>query len=208
MSTHDLFIKLIIIGNTNVGKTKIIERYIKNIFNPDSTSTSTSTVGIDFFHKQLIIRDSNVKLQVWDTAGQEQFMAITSSYIRNSNGIILVYDITNPDSYNNLKKWLKVIKDNSTNSDYEILLLGNKSDIICKRKVGYLDGIDYAISNDILIFEEVSALENSDKLNKKINEFLDIIVEKMIKDYPKESLNTKNQVLTLSTSSEKKSNCC
>lgn len=203
MSNNDLFLKLIIIGDANVGKTKIIERYVNNCFNP----CSIATTGIDFFTKKIKISNLNVKLQIWDTAGQEQFMAITSSYIKNSNGIILVYDITNPNSFKNLSKWLQIIKANSTNPDYEILLLGNKYDLE-KKKVKYLDGINFAVTNDILMFEEVSALEDSDKLKNNIIEFINILVEKMIKNNSQKLLSTNKSLLINNGYHKTQSKCC
>jgi len=214
MSNYDFFIKLVIIGNANVGKTKIIERYVNNIYYPNSTST----MGIDFYSKKLFIKDNNVKLQLWDTAGQEKFMAITSSFIKKTNGIILVYDITNPSSYTNLNKWLNVIKKNATETEYDILLLGNKYDMCEKREVEFFDGSQFAITNNISMFEEVSALENSDNIKKIIDDFIYIIVERMIENAKKESSNQKKSlkltelsnpnVLKSHISNKKKSNCC
>ena len=158
MNNNDLSIKLVIIGNRKVGKTKIIERYVNE--------NSISTLGVDFLILNIKIKNFNVRLELWDTEDQEKYI----SYLRNCNGIILVYDITNPNSFNNLNQWLIIISQSKIHPDCEILLLANKLDLNNKRKVNYLDSINFATINYILMFKEISAFEKSNRINNNINE--------------------------------------
>ena len=104
---YDHLFKLLLIGDSGVGKTCILFRFSDDAFN----TTFISTIGIDFKIKTIDIGGKRVKLQIWDTAGQERFHTITTSYYRGANGIMLVYDITNPKSFDNITKWLKNITD-------------------------------------------------------------------------------------------------
>ncbi|XP_029307926.1 ras-related protein Rab-13 isoform X2 [Cottoperca gobio] len=104
---YDLLYKLLLIGDSGVGKTCLIIRFSEDNFN----STYISTIGIDFKVKTVEVDGKKVKLQVWDTAGQERFKTITTAYYRGAMGIILVYDITDEKSYENIQNWMKSIKE-------------------------------------------------------------------------------------------------
>ena len=99
-NSYDLLYKIVIIGDTNVGKSNILSRYLTNEF----TSNTKSTVGVELGIKFLKIKNTSTKIQIWDTAGQERYQAITSSYFRGSDGCFIVYDITNETSFNNIEK--------------------------------------------------------------------------------------------------------
>ena len=103
--TYDLLFKILLIGDSGVGKTDILFRFSDDAFN----TTFNSTIGIDFKIKTIELRGKRIKLQMWDTAGQERFHTITTSYYRGAMGIMLVYDITNPKSFDNIAKWLRNI---------------------------------------------------------------------------------------------------
>ncbi|XP_076319104.1 ras-related protein Rab-10-like isoform X2 [Tachypleus tridentatus] len=103
--TYDLLFKLLLIGDSGVGKTCILFRFSDDAFN----TTFISTIGIDFKIKTIELKGKKIKLQIWDTAGQERFHTITTSYYRGAMGIMLVYDITNPKSFDNIAKWLRNI---------------------------------------------------------------------------------------------------
>ena len=117
---YDHLFKLLLIGDSGVGKTCILFRFSDDAFN----TTFISTIGIDFKIKTIDINGKRVKLQIWDTAGQERFHTITTSYYRGANGIMLVYDITNPKSFDNITKWLKNITDFASD-DVERILRNN-----------------------------------------------------------------------------------
>uniref|UniRef100_H2ZII4 Ras-related protein Rab-12 n=1 Tax=Ciona savignyi TaxID=51511 RepID=H2ZII4_CIOSA len=122
--TVDLKMQIILIGDRNVGKTCFLERYTDDHFPEESKST----VGIDFRIKTVTVGETRIRLQIWDTAGQERFNSITTAYYRNARGIILFYDVTNPDSFNNIPKWLTLV-DEYSRSDIEIAIVGNKADL-------------------------------------------------------------------------------
>jgi len=121
---YDQLVKLIIVGDTAVGKTSLVLRFCDGAFEPKSY---LSTVGVDFKTKVLKIEDRKVKIQIWDTAGQERFRNITRAYYRGANGIILVYDVTSRSSFENIKIWMQDIKKNSK-GDQPLVLIGNKAD--------------------------------------------------------------------------------
>ncbi|XP_050738194.1 ras-related protein Rab-10-like [Eriocheir sinensis] len=128
--TYDLLFKLLLIGDSGVGKTCILFRFSDDAFN----TTFISTIGIDFKIKTIELRGKKIKLQIWDTAGQERFHTITTSYYRGAMGIMLVYDITNAKSFDNIAKWLRNI-DEHANEDVEKMILGNKCDMEDKRVI-------------------------------------------------------------------------
>ncbi|XP_075032307.1 ras-related protein Rab-13 isoform X2 [Calonectris borealis] len=127
---YDHLFKLLLIGDSGVGKTCLIIRFAEDNF----TSTYISTIGIDFKIRTVDIDGKKIKLQVWDTAGQERFKTITTAYYRGAVGIILVYDITDEKSFENIQNWMKSIKENAS-AGVERLLIGNKCDMEGKRKV-------------------------------------------------------------------------
>lgn len=127
---YDYLFKLLLIGDSGVGKTCLIIRFADDNFN----STYISTIGIDFKIKTIDVGGKKIKLQVWDTAGQERFKTITTAYYRGAMGIILVYDITDEKSFENIQNWMKSIKENAS-ATVERMLLGNKCDMESKRKV-------------------------------------------------------------------------
>ena len=121
---YDLIFKLVLIGDSGVGKTNILSRYIKNEF----SIATKSTVGVEFGSKIIKKEDKTIKLQIWDTAGQERYKSITKSYYKGAKGAFIVYDITNEDSFNNVESWMnEVTKKGKT--DMQFLLVGNKKGI-------------------------------------------------------------------------------
>lgn len=152
--TYDLLFKLLLIGDSGVGKTCILFRFSEDAFN----TTFISTIGIDFKIKTIELRGKKIKLQIWDTAGQERFHTITTSYYRGAMGIMLVYDITNAKSFDNIAKWLRNI-DEHANEDVERMILGNKCDMEDKRVVSKDRGEEIAREHNIK-FLETSAKTN------------------------------------------------
>ncbi|TTB12809.1 Ras-related protein Rab-13 [Bagarius yarrelli] len=145
---YDFLFKLLLIGDSGVGKTCLIIRFAEDNFN----STYISTIGIDFKVKTIEVEGKKIKLQVWDTAGQERFKTITTAYYRGAMGIILVYDITDEKSFENIQNWMKSIKENAS-AGVSQMLLGNKCDIEAKRKVSKEMGEKsfIALARDILM---------------------------------------------------------
>jgi len=152
--SYDLLFKLLLIGDSGVGKTCVLFRFSDDTFN----TTFISTIGIDFKIKTVELQGKKIKLQIWDTAGQERFHTITTSYYRGANGILLVYDITNPKSFDNISKWLRNINEHAS-EDVERMLIGNKCDMEEKRLISKERGEKVAEENGIK-FYETSAKEN------------------------------------------------
>ncbi|KAI5192842.1 Ras-related protein Rab-1A [Nematocida sp. AWRm77] len=117
--------KVLMVGSSGVGKTSIVMKYTEDIYK----DTYRSTIGVDFRLKTISVDGETVKLQLWDTAGQERFRSITASYYRNANGIVLVFDITDAETFKDLRIWLEEIS-NNINSPVVILILGNKIDAV------------------------------------------------------------------------------
>ncbi|CAG5091559.1 Oidioi.mRNA.OKI2018_I69.PAR.g13132.t1.cds [Oikopleura dioica] len=151
---HDLLFKLLLIGDSGVGKTCVLFRFSDDTFN----TTFISTIGIDFKIKTVELQGKKIKLQIWDTAGQERFHTITTSYYRGANGILLVYDITQPKTFDNISKWLRNINEHAS-EDVERMLIGNKCDMEDKRLISEERGKKVAEENGIKFFE-TSAKEN------------------------------------------------
>ena len=122
--------KLIIVGDTGVGKTNIIGKYIADSFNENTKST----VGVEFFTKSFKINEDFIKLEIWDTAGQERYKSITSAYYKGSNGALLVYDITRTATFDDIEKWINEVKD-VVEGELKFVLVGNKCDLENERKV-------------------------------------------------------------------------
>ena len=150
MSYSYLF-KYIIIGDTGVGKSCILLQFTDKKFQP----VHDLTIGVEFGARMITIDNKLIKLQIWDTAGQESFRSITRSYYRGAAGALLVYDITRRDTFIHLSRWLDEAKQNSTNHMC-IMLIGNKSDLTHKRQVSYDEGKLFADQHG-LIFVECSA---------------------------------------------------
>ena len=162
---YDMIFKIVLIGDTSVGKTNILSKYLSNEFDPDSKAT----VGVEFGTKDFKIENNIVKVQIWDTAGQERYRSITNAYYKGAKGSLLVYDITNPKSFENLDKWLSDLKTNGEEK-ISIILLGNKSDLEEERKITTEQGKEKAEFYK-LAFMETSAL-NGNNIEKAFNELI------------------------------------
>lgn len=150
MSYAYLF-KYIIIGDTGVGKSCLLLQFTDRRFQP----VHDLTIGVEFGARMITIDQKQIKLQIWDTAGQESFRSITRSYYRGAAGALLVYDITRRETFTQLEKWLSEARENAS-ENMVIMLIGNKVDLDHKRAVTYQDGSDFASKNN-LIFLETSA---------------------------------------------------
>lgn len=152
---YDYTIKVIVAGDYCVGKSSIVKMFCFNNF----IEQYTATIGVDFCKKILEVDGKRIKLQIWDTAGQEKFRKITSTYYRGSHVVILVCDMTNLYSFLNLKNWIKDIKIFMNSDAIKIILVANKSDDIKKRKVSKEELDGFAIEQN-LEYIEVSAKQN------------------------------------------------
>nr|AJO69983.1 organellar Rab protein [Penaeus vannamei] len=138
---YDYLFKLLLIGDSGVGKSCLLLRFADDTY----TESYISTIGVDFKIRTIELDGKTIKLQIWDTAGQERFRTITSSYYRGAHGIIVVYDTTDQESFNNVKQWLQEI-DRYACENVNKLLVGNKCDLTHKKVVDYLTAKEYADS--------------------------------------------------------------
>lgn len=151
---YDYLFKVVLIGDSGVGKTNLLSRFSKNEFNLESKST----IGVEFATRSIRVDDKVVKAQIWDTAGQERYRAITSAYYRGAVGALLVYDITRHVTFENIQRWLKELRGH-TEPNIVIMLVGNKADLRHLRSVSAEDAKAYA-EKENMIFMETSALES------------------------------------------------
>ena len=156
---YSYLFKYIIIGDSAVGKSNILLRYIHDNFNEEFQST----IGVEFGAKNIKIEDKIYRIQIWDTAGQETFRSITRAYYKNSVCAFVVYDITNKNSFLNVKSWIEDCKKQSPKTVF-MVLIGNKVDLEDKRQVSYEEGSVFAEKNGMLFFE------TSAKTGKNIEE--------------------------------------
>ncbi|KAE8656790.1 Ras-related protein RABA2c [Hibiscus syriacus] len=174
---YDYLFKIVLIGDSGVGKSNILSRFTRNEF----CLESKSTIGVEFATRTLQVEGKTVKAQIWDTAGQERYRAITSAYYRGAVGALLVYDITKRQTFDNVQRWLRELRDHA-DSNIVIMMAGNKSDLNHLRAVSEEDGRALA-EGEGLSFLETSALEatNIEKaFHTVLNEIYHIISEKAL----------------------------
>merc|ERR1711991_996868 len=136
---YDLLFKLLSIGDSGVGKSCLLLRFADDTY----TESYISTIGVDFKIRTIQVEGKTIKLQIWDTAGQERFRTITSSYYRGAHGIIVVYDVTDQTSFNNVKQWLQEI-DRYACDTVNKLLVGNKCDLVSQKVVDFHTAKEFA----------------------------------------------------------------
>nr|XP_020443857.1 ras-related protein ORAB-1-like isoform X1 [Monopterus albus] len=157
VSSSDYLFKLLLIGDSGVGKSCLLLRFADDTY----TESYISTIGVDFKIRTIDLDGKTVKLQIWDTAGQERFRTITSSYYRGAHGIIIVYDVTEQESFNNVRQWLDEI-DRYACENISRLLVGNKSDLVSKKVV------DVATAQDLASSLKIPFLETSAKSSDNV----------------------------------------
>ena len=157
-------IKIIVVGNSCTGKTSLLERYVNNTF-----TTKESTIGGAYKKKRIVHNGIDIVLNLWDTAGQEKYRSIVRIYYRGTMGCLLVFDITNRQSFDDAKKWITEIR-NHTGESTGVVLVGNKADLDEMRKVSVEEATKYAESENIIYYE------TSAKTNDGVNGVFEYIV--------------------------------
>ena len=200
---YDKSCQFLLLGNSEVGKTSLIRRYTNGLFKEEYIST----IGIDYDSKKEIIDDINVQVKLWDTAGQERFRAITPNNLRNAEGIMLVFDITNSDSFNGLKDWLESIKTHfgEKNISIPIIIVGNKIDLEDKRDVEKDDANKFAQENNFKYFE------TSAKTGEGVDNAVRELVRQILANKDSEDSGEKNNKIKLQDNkkdNQKKKGCC
>lgn len=175
MEDGSLIFKIVIIGNSNTGKSSLLNVVSNRVFN----NSYTMTIGVDFDTKVVNIRKDGrvvgIKLQIWDTAGQESFRSITRSYYREAAGIIIVYDITNESSYSALNQWIEDAQYFSR-ENIPIILCGNKCDLDMIRSVNLRQATDFAKEKNLPYFE--TSAKNTKNVNNLFEKIAELIYEK------------------------------
>ncbi len=197
-------LKLLIIGDSSVGKTSMLLSYTDNYF-PES---HLATIGVEYKVKEIETNKFNISLQIWDTAGQERFRSITKSFFRNTNGIIFVYDVTCRKSFQSVKDWIKDSELHDTGS--EKLLCGNKIDLKEKREVNFDELEEFGMKKKIEVME-ISAKERI-KIDDAFQKIIDIILSNKTDKEIIEEFGIKNNSndinLEKSKTTKKKQGCC
>lgn len=152
---YDYLYKVVLIGDSGVGKSNLLSRFTRNEFNLETKST----IGVEFATRSIQTEGKTIKAQIWDTAGQERYRAITSAYYRGAVGALLVYDISKHATYKNVERWLAELRENA-DRNIVIMLVGNKSDLRHLREVPTEEAKEFAEKNK-LSFIETSALDSS-----------------------------------------------
>lgn len=203
MSYAYLF-KYIIIGDTGVGKSCLLLQFTDKRFQP----VHDLTIGVEFGARLITIDNNQIKLQIWDTAGQESFRSITRSYYRDAAGALLVYDITRRESFNHLGRWLEEARQNG-NPNMTIMLIGNKSDLEHRRAVSTKEGEVFAQENG-LVFLETSAKSAANVETAFIRTAENIYskIKDGVYDPSREGNGVKLGVMATAPKSQKKSGCC
>lgn len=197
----DYTLKILTIGESAVGKTCILLRFTDNKF----LKSHLTTIGIDYKSKVISCNNYSVKLKIWDTAGQERFRNITQQYYKGADGILLVYDITERNSFEKVREWMKMIQQNTTKDKIGLILVGNKCDLE-ERQVSTEEGENLAKEFGILFYEtsaykDINIAESFEKLVSEI-------ISKKEPDTPKEKKEEFDIKPTAPTTGKKRSGCC
>ncbi|KAI7726313.1 hypothetical protein M8C21_012288 [Ambrosia artemisiifolia] len=206
---YDYLFKVVLIGDSGVGKSNLLSRFTRNEFSLESKST----IGVEFATRSIHVDDKVVKAQIWDTAGQERYRAITSAYYRGAVGALLVYDVTRHVTFENVERWLKELRDH-TDSNIVIMLVGNKADLRHLRAVQTEDATSFA-EKEHTYFMETSALESLNVENaftEVLTQIYHIVSRKALDGGDDQATLPKGQTIHVGgkddVSAVKKTGCC
>eukprot|EP01097_Dermamoeba_algensis_P000625 TRINITY_DN1217_c0_g1_i2.p1 TRINITY_DN1217_c0_g1~~TRINITY_DN1217_c0_g1_i2.p1 ORF type:complete len:204 (+),score=46.78 TRINITY_DN1217_c0_g1_i2:61-672(+) len=194
---YDYLFKLLLIGDSGVGKSCLLLRFADDTY----TESYISTIGVDFKIRTIELEGKTIKLQIWDTAGQERFRTITSSYYRGAHGIIVVYDVTDQVSFNNVKQWLQEI-DRYACESVNKLLVGNKCDLTSKKVVDYNTAKEFADGLGIPFLE--TSAKNSTNVEQAFITMATEIKKRMVSPGSSSASNSNNSTPVAPKKPEKK----
>ncbi|CAL1293686.1 ras-related protein Rab-35-like [Argiope bruennichi] len=197
---YDHLFKLLIIGDSGVGKSSLLLRFADNTF----SGNYITTIGVDFKIRTLEIDGEKVKLQIWDTAGQERFRTITSTYYRGTHGVIVVYDVTNGESFANVKRWLHEIEQNC--DMVKRILVGNKNDDPERKIVLTEDAQRFADQMNIKLFE-TSAKENIN-VEEMFNEITRMVLQSKKESKERQQQGNESTIRLGKVPGKRRMKCC
>ena len=193
--------KIITLGDTFAGKSCIVNRFVQNEF-----ENLSNTIGVDFFAKDFTFKDTTIKLQIYDTSGQEQFKSITANYYKRADGILFVFDLTREETFQNIQFWINEMKDQSDDfTKVGLVLLGNKSDLVDAKKVEIKEGM--ALANTL----GTKYFETSAQSGYNIQEAFQFLVEDISNKKSEEGENVPTGVVLENKQQERKAQkkkCC
>ena len=205
MNKNVLNFKLILIGDTSVGKTSLMYKYTKNEF-PEQFQ---STIGIDTIFKNITYKGFKINVRIYDTAGQEKYRSIIKNYFKGSNGVFVFFDLTNKKSFDNLNSWIKDIDENIDNKDYKFLILGNKNDLINIHQVSDNDIAQFEKNNGFKIIK--TSARTGDGVKEAFEQMFDQIMDNKSEEIIyKEFCSNYDKKILLKNNKVKSSNveCC
>ena len=201
---YDKTCQILLIGDSSVGKTSLIQRYANGIFKEEYLAT----VGLDYYTKQEMINNINVLVKLWDTAGQERFKALTPNYFRNAEGVVLAYDVTNSESFENLKFWINSIKSNlgEKNIFIPIIIIGNKIDMEDMRDITKEDANKFAKENNYKYFE--TSAKTGEGVDEAIRDLVNQVLANSDKNEAAKGERKSVKIEDNKENNQKKKGCC
>ena len=198
-----IVLKLLLLGDSSVGKTSILLKYISNKFD----ESSISTVGVDYMDKIIDYNKFKIKLQIWDTSGEEKFRTITKNFYRNADGLLVVFDLTKKESYDHIKSWINEAKEN--NDKLKTILIGNKLDLKDERMVTIDVAKQFAEKNNLKYIE--TSAKDGTNINESFQAIIDLLFdgkssEEILNEFAKQ--DSPLCVVDDSMEVKKKKSCC
>ena len=199
LEKYDEKIKVMLLGDSNVGKTSIIKRFCKNEF----TTSFIATIGVDFETKYIKINKKIINMQIWDTAGQERYKVLAKNYYNQSDGFIIVYDITDIKTFNSVANWIEQIKE-IANDNVKSILIGNKSDLENSRVISTEEGRELAKKYNIEFYETSAQKGNN------IDKVFDSLAKKILQDpnFQRTESEASSQLSRRKLNVKDKKKCC